>query len=147
LTGRRYNDHSMSAVRRSQTAATTTYQAGVDDAVELLAAARHGLTTSGSFSALASAGDRLDPMVTQSARTLSHPWINKPCVSKKARMREESQSTISSRMGTSTLKASSLRTVRLAISEMYRASETAMVKPSRWFTCSMTWMSELPSPT
>ena len=50
-------------------------------------------------------------------------------------------------MGTSTLRASSLRTVRRAMWATYFASDTAMVSPSWRLTCSMTCMSEVPSPT
>lgn len=46
--------------------------------------------------------------------------------------------TMSSRIGTSTLRASSLTMVRRAIWAMSLASDAAMVNPSRWFTWSMT---------
>ena len=46
-----------------------------------------------------------------------------------------------------TLDASSLSTVRRAIRAICLFSDTAIVKPSRLLTCSMTWTSELPSPT
>ena len=47
----------------------------------------------------------------------------------------------------STLSASSLITVRCAMRAMKRASDAAIVSPSQRLTCSITWMSELPSPT
>jgi hypothetical protein len=50
-------------------------------------------------------------------------------------------------MGTSTLSASSLMTVRLAISVMCLACDTAIVSPSPRLTCSITCKSEVPSPT
>ena len=53
---------------------------------------------------------------------------------------------MSSRIGTTTLKALSLSTVRFAMRAMCVFSETATVKPSRLLTCSITWTSELPSP-
>ena len=39
------------------------------------------------------------------------------------------------------------RRVRRAMLAMWRASDAAIVSPSQRFTCSITWMSELPSPT
>ena len=54
---------------------------------------------------------------------------------------------MSSRMGARTARALVLRTVRLATWETCLASETAMVYPSRTLVWSMTWTSELPSPT
>jgi hypothetical protein len=53
--------------------------------------------------------------VSVSVRTLSQSWTIKPCASKNSRMRNESHPTISSRIGTSTLSASSLSKVRVAI--------------------------------
>src|SRR2546425_1414548 len=62
-------------------------------------------------------------MVSESVRT-------NPCDSNRARIRVESQPAIASRIGTSTLRASSLRTVRLAICVTYGFSDTAIVSPS-----------------
>ena len=87
-----------------------------------------------------------DRSVSRSVRTLSHSWIRNPRRSKKVRMWAASQPTISSSTGTSTLSASSLSTVRRAICAMNFVSDTAMVSPSRRFTCSITCTSELPSP-
>ena len=69
-------------------------------------------------------------MVTQSVRALSHPWTISPYDSNSSRIRTASQPMTSSRMGTRTLSALSLTTVRLAIRAIYLASETAMVKPA-----------------
>src|ERR1035438_4373164 len=86
-------------------------------------------------------------MVSESVRTLSHSRSSRPRDSNSARMRVELHPSSSSRIGTRTLDASSLKTVRRAMGVMYLFSETSMVRPSRRLTCSMTWMSELPSPT
>src|SRR5437868_6560 len=57
--------------------------------------------------------------VMLSVRTLLHSLSANPCDSKKRRMRGLSHSSTSSRTGTSTLRASSLSTVRRAICVMY----------------------------
>jgi DNA-binding LacI/PurR family transcriptional regulator len=68
---------------------------------------------------------------------LSHSWTASPWASKKPRIRAGlPQPITSSRIGTRTLSALSLSTVRRAIGAMCLFSETAMVKPFRRLTCS-----------
>lgn len=55
------------------------------------------------------------PKVSVSVRTLSQLRTTKPCRSNRLRMRLASQPTMSSRIGASTLSASSLSSVRVAI--------------------------------
>src|SRR5581483_1268248 len=69
-------------------------------------------------------------MVRRSVRVLPHSRSIKPCEAKNRRMRAESQRSTSSRAGTRTLMALSLRTVRRASRVMCSASLTAMVRPS-----------------
>src|SRR5208282_2386157 len=88
----------------------------------------------------------LSSMVSMSVRILSHSRRVRPRAAKKRRMVTESQRRTSSRTGTRTLMALSLRTVRRATRVMNLASETAMVRPSYWLTCIITGKSELPSP-
>src|SRR5438876_527319 len=85
--------------------------------------------------------------VTQSVRALSHRCNASPLEANSWRIRAASQPTRSSRMGTRTLRALSLMTVLRAIRVMCLASDTAIVKPFPLLTCSITWTSELPSPT
>src|SRR5712691_8740281 len=85
--------------------------------------------------------------VTQSVRALSHCCNASPLEANSWRIRAASQPTTSSRMGTRTLRALSLMTVLRAIRVMCLASDTAIVKPFPLLTCSITWTSELPSPT
>src|SRR5208282_3842171 len=84
--------------------------------------------------------------VRTSVRIRAHSCTRKPCDSKKRRICGCVQCATSSRIGTSTLSALSLSTVRRAIWVTQRDSETAMVSPSPSFTCSIAFISELPSP-
>src|SRR5207247_10264899 len=61
-----------------------------------------------------SASGGLSRMVRKSVCTLPHSWICRPCFWKKARTRSASQPTMSSRIGTSTLRASYERIVHRA---------------------------------
>src|SRR5438094_3502358 len=85
--------------------------------------------------------------VTQSVRALSHCCNASPLEANSWRIRVASQPTTPSRMGPRTLRALSLMTVLRAIRVMCLASDTAIVKPFPLLTCSITWTSELPSPT
>src|SRR5579863_1789096 len=92
------------------------------------------ITSSGDVSSETTTGRT----VSQSVRTRSHSWISIPLASKKPRMRDRSHPATSSRIGASTPIAFVLSTVRLAICETCGDSDTAMVRPSRAFTCSIT---------
>src|SRR5439155_283992 len=86
-------------------------------------------------------------IVTRSVRAFSHSCSVKPFDSKTDRMSPARQPSTCSRIGTTIENASSLSTVLLAMRASCVFSETAIVNPSRLFTCSITWTSELPSPT
>ena len=84
--------------------------------------------------------------MTRSVRALSHCCSVRPFDSKSDRISPTPQPHTCSRIGTVTLNASSLNTVRCAMRDSWVFSETAMVKPARLLTCSITCTSELPSP-
>src|SRR5438876_10405814 len=85
--------------------------------------------------------------VMRSVLTLSHSCRVKPYVSKSRRISAVRQPETCCSMGRTMLNALSLSTVRLAMRARCLFSDTAMVNPSRLLTCSITWTSELPSPT
>src|SRR5260370_33053303 len=96
---------------------------------------RHGSVPPQATSGGAASVSRI---VRRSVCTLSHSWSTTPWDSNRVRISVAFMPTMSSRIGTSTLTASSERTVRLAIWARYLFSDTAIVSPFRRLTCSIT---------